>query len=174
MQKRTGYSLLELLVVISMTGTLMVLATGWIHQTMKFSTKLKNLQGHHQNLTRLARELRDDVRQSDAISLEGETQLLIKSAEGNETRVYEIASNSITLKKLQNGNMVQKETLNLPHQSSARWDSSEMPNWISLIVERDPTPAGGSSLDTPVDLHVRVGPNRWRNSINSSTEGDNQ
>ncbi len=173
-----GYTLIELLVVISITGVLMVLIGEWIHLTMKFSSSLRQRQQHHQNLSRLAKDLRDDVRQSEAIELQLSNRLVINQGDG-VIAVYEIRESSVRIEKRRNGELVLHDTFELERSAIVDWDDSELPGWISLVVLRgsrgpmENPDAVGSLADgdlredgqSPVDLYVRVGPHRWNRPV---------
>lgn len=184
-----GFTLLELLVSISVGAVLMVVTVGWIHQSLKFSSLMKQRQRQHANLTRLAWQLRDDVRDSQSLSMAGENQLVLTANRMEIT--YTLAGNSMFVEKQRshpdNQPAITREAYEFSPNSIARWDTSELPSWISLVVSGRPQakplpesadsfesagnkksgPIGGERL--PVDLHVRVAPNRW--PMEASTEG---
>ena len=54
---RRGTSLVEMVVVISVSSALMVVAVGWIHQSLKLGSIMDQRQEHHQSVLRLARQL---------------------------------------------------------------------------------------------------------------------
>ena len=176
-QYRNGYTLIQLLLVMSVAVVLMTVNVGWIHQTMKFSSVMKQRQQHHWNLTRIAWELRDDVRSSESISMDGDQQLVIEGNDG-EKKIYAISKDSLTIEILDNESAIKRETLALAPNSIAYWDNSELPDWISLVVERGPqvlanqTSAETRSKDSAVDLHVRVSPNRWKSTKAKQDAGD--
>jgi prepilin-type N-terminal cleavage/methylation domain-containing protein len=167
---RRGYSLIELLLVMSVAVVIMLVNVGWIHQTMKFSSLMDQRQQHHQNLTRLAWELRDDVHHSNSLAMDGDDRLVLARNDGTSV-TYTISAASLDLTRRRD-NTIQRETFGLTSNSQVYWDTSELPDWISLIVARGPEGlakrrSGESELryeardSTAVDLHVRVSPNRW-------------
>ena len=96
--KCQGYSLIELMMVISVATVIMGVNVGWIHQTMKFASSMKQRQRHHQNLTRLAWELRDDVWQSDSMKVNGDSELLLDWNDGTQVS-YKISNTSLVVEK---------------------------------------------------------------------------
>lgn len=170
MDHRRGFTLLELLIAMSIATVILGINVGWIYHTMKFASVTKQQQQHHQNLTRLAWELRDDVHASKSISMVGEDQLVLTS-EGGSQATYTISETEVLVEKRGDQPMVRRERFDLARDSTAVWDTSEMPEFISLIVLRGRETAVFKSENTglpsveeelnPVDLHVRVAPNRW-------------
>lgn len=169
---RRGFSMIEMMVAISVTGVLTVVAASWMHQSLKFASAMKQRQRVHQTLLRLASELRDDVRQSEALSMEGDDRLVIHRADGKRI-IYSIATDTITVEHPGAGQPPIQNQFVLSTAATAIWDTSEMPDWISLIVIRGregvPTmppdrdePSAADSSSGPIDLHVRVGPHRWQ------------
>lgn len=170
-----GYTLIELLLVMSVAVVLMMVNVGWIHQTMKFSSLMKQRQRHHQNLTRLSRDLRDDVRNSKTISMDGENRLVLKLND-DAIVAYAISATSVEVERLNNETMIARESFELAPESNAYWDTSEMPDWISLVVARGRDGLAGQTATESnpttiamnqgaADLHVRVRPNRWDTSL---------
>lgn len=169
-RKRRGYTLIELLFMISIAVILLSVNVGWIHQTMKFSSKMTQRQRHHQNLTRLAWELRDDVRQSQSLAMQDENCLVLRM--NDDTNIdYKISGHSIEMERRTGETTIRRERYELSPNSIASWDVSELPDWVSLIVKRgreglaeDPDRSARDNEVTAVDLHVRVSPNRWSTS----------
>ena len=174
-KQQRGYTLIELLLVMSIAVVLMMVNVGWIHQTMKFSSRMDQRQRHHQNLKRLAWELRDDVHQSESLAMDGDNRLVLTQNDGVEL-TYTISATSVDAERRSNETIIRRETYDLAPNSKVEWETAEVPNWITLIVTRgreglaeqklkkplDPA----SARDSPVvDLHVRVGPNRWNTAF---------
>jgi hypothetical protein len=168
---RYGYLLLELLVVMTVATVLLGLTAGWIFQTMKFATATKQRQSHHQNLTQLGWALRDDVHASNSMSMDGVDMLVLEFEVGLQV-TYTIRDTELLIEKRDNQPIIKRERFELARDSTVVWDTSEMPDWISLIVYRgsngaeslspaETEPTLVATESTPVDLHVRVGPNRW-------------
>jgi prepilin-type N-terminal cleavage/methylation domain-containing protein len=161
---RHGFSLIELMVSISVTGVLMMVAVGWIHQTMKCASLIKQRQRHHQNLTLLGGSLRSQVRECKSLAMDGADRLTLAWEDGTKAS-YTITGNRVDFEKTQpqiNGDepRITREVFKLSARSTAAWNVAEMPNWISLVVSRR-NEQNPSNDPTPVDLHVRVAPNRW-------------
>ena len=185
LNQRHGYSLIELLLTMSVAVVIMMVNIGWIHQTMKFSSVMEQRQQTHQNLTRLAWELRDDVHHSSSLSMDGDDRLVLEQNDGT-IATYSISGASLNLEKRREDDTIQRETFVLSPNSQVDWDTSELPDWISLVVARAPEGiakrrSGETELrsDTrgtmAVDLHVRVSPDRWNiSSAEKDSAEENQ
>lgn len=76
-QFRRGYSLIELMLVLSMFSVLMTLAVTWINQSMKFGSTIQSRQTHHHSLQRFAHQLREDLHRSlSAVKTDSKTLTL--------------------------------------------------------------------------------------------------
>ncbi len=177
---RRGLSMIEMLVSISVTGVLLVIIAGWVHETLNCASLIKQRQRHHQNLTRLSGSLRDHVHECKSMAMDGAERLVLSRGDGTQA-TYTIAGNILHFEKRAsqaNGDpsVLMRDKFVLSPNSIVSWEMSEMPNWISLVVTRTrefgrPSP----TVDPmPVDLHVRVAPNRWGPSLASSAATDNK
>ena len=172
---RHGVSLLELMILMSLSSTLLFIAVGWIHQSMTLASALRSRTDHHATLLRLSRQLRDDVHRGESMSMQDDAQLLI--ALPNDRRVtYTITPAGISRQLTDADQVTSGEQYSLKAPVSARWDASELPDWISLIVDRaEAVPASSAPPESPTttpntppiiaDLHVRTRVGRdsqWR------------
>lgn len=174
-QKHSGFTLIELMVVISVTSVLIVMTAAWLNETMKFSARVRGLERHHRQLTRLATKFRFDVRHGESIAVQDRTRLVISYPGGREI-VYAIFGNSVQLEELV-GNRTRREKYTLARNSMVDWDVSQLPDSIGLVVTRGNTASltsnKTSSEEMPIlidktqmliDLHVNVSVNRWPGS----------
>ena len=165
---RNGVSMIEMLITMSVASALLAVNVVWLHHAMSFSRQMNNRQRHHQQLTRLSRQLRDDVRACENVSVKKD-ELTLQFAGGTTT--YTISGNSILLEKklMSPPGSVKRERFSFSKHSIAEWDQSELPKWISLTVRRLPETHQPifDQDDKPkvVDLHVRVATNRWPDAL---------
>ena len=172
---RQGVSLVELMIVMSLSSTLLFIAVGWIHQSMSLASALRSRTDHHATLLRLSRQLRDDVHHGESMSMQGDARLII--AMPDDRRVaYTITPTGISRQLTDADQVTAGEQYSLQSPVSARWDASELPDWISLVVDRaEPVPVSPDPLKSLTtgpnappkiaDLHVRTGvgrDSRWR------------
>lgn len=163
--RRGGFSMMEIIITMTIASAIMAVNVVWLHHSMSFSRQMKNRQQHHQQLTRLSRQFRDDVRGSEKVSVK-DNELILET--DNKTITYTISENAILFeeKMVTDSDSARRERFSFYKHSAAEWDPSELPNWITLVVRRLPETPQHVSV-TPetkpevVDLHVRVSPNRW-------------
>ena len=170
-KNRSGYSLLELIMVISVSGVLLAVSATWMHQSLAFSATINLRQRQHQNLTRLAGDLRDDVRLSIGMSSPDEKQLELEMP-GDILIRYVISPSAISVEKRHVDTVFFRDSYGVAAGSDVRWDRSKLPDWISLIVyrklveadeiERQPrSTVSPEYRDQPVELLIHVGSKRW-------------
>lgn len=165
---RSGFTMIELMAVLTIGAVVMGISAGWIHQSFSTASLMQERLDHHQSLWRLSRRLRDDVHFGTKISMDGQNTLVIFGQDDNRS-TFTIHPGAI--KFLNNVDQrVGQDTFLLSDDSVAKWDTSEMPNWITLVIYRQPPfrrpelPTNNQTInlrDSPVDLHVRVMPKRW-------------
>jgi prepilin-type N-terminal cleavage/methylation domain-containing protein len=162
--KQRGFTVLEMIVVMSVASVVMVVAVGWIHQSLKLGSIISKRQEHHQSLLRLARQLRDDVNRGESMVMVGDDQLLITL--DDRTLRYTIEDQRLLYQsRLPDGKIALQDAFALSRTSTSRWETSEMPTWITLIVDRGgaprPTEQSERAIKRSTDLHVRAGIGRW-------------
>ena len=173
--RRRGFTLIQLLLTMSVAVVIMMVNVGWIHQTMKFASRMDQRQQTHQTLTRLAWDLRDDVHHSSSLSMDGEDRLVLELNDGTVV-TYSISGTSLDLERNRDDETIQREAFIVSPDSQIDWDTSELPDWISLIVTRGPTGLAShgaeetelrsdESKTMAVDLHVRASANRWKTTF---------
>lgn len=172
---RRGSSLLETMIAVSISATILLLAIGWIHQSFKLAKTVNQKQQHHQQLIRLADQFRQDVRLCQEASRDADGRLVLGSQQHGDV-VYEVDGGSVSRTKLSTiAANTHRESYPLASGSDIRWDDTELPQWLTLLVRRSPGVAErpdsttvDSPVDSPVDLRVRVAVGRW---LIPSTEG---
>ncbi len=175
---RRGFTLIEILAVISVGGLLMLLAVAWIGETTKFASRMRSHQHQHDQLTRLGWQLRTDVRLSQSMTVEDNKRLVLHGGDGQQI-VYEISGTTIEMEK-SGGAHVGRERFALATGSLIEWDTSGLPDFIGVVVTRNrdgmmatratPADAGFGNEKSnntsptgtlPVDVHIFASVNRW-------------
>jgi len=178
---RRGFSLIQLTLLMPALLVLFLLTVAWIHQTMTFSSNIKKQQSQHQNLTRLASQFRRDVQRCESISMVNEQQICLQNRDLTETN-YTVSEHAIQFwQNGADGQRMRHDQFDLASGSISKFDDSELPDWISLVISRLPTPNRFSEQPTSTsdqtvmtELHIRSKPNRWGESLSlgkESTEG---
>ncbi len=176
-----GFSLIELMAVITISAALLTIVTAWLHQVMTFSSSINKKQCHHQTLLRLETDFRSDIH--DAILVEksnSEVDQIMSLHMADESIVrYEIGPNQhVITRRFYEPEAKEPsgfEYFKLSDMSESNWSFDEFPDWASLTVTRKQfadLPKGDgqkkqmtqyvSMEELPIDLHVRARVNRWQ------------
>lgn len=163
--RRRGSSLLETMIAVSVSATILLVAIGWIHQSFKLARTVKQKQQHHQQLMRLSDQFRQDVRLCQQVSRDADGRLVLSGEERGDV-VYEIDGDVVSRAHLSaDAAKTHREKYPLVPGSVIHWDDTELPQWITLMVYRSRGVAERSArsvVDSPVDLRVRLVVGRWR------------
>lgn len=155
-RQRSAYTLMEMLVVISIVTLLVAINAKWIHASLNFSSRVKQRHRQQLNLKRLGTNFSRDVRRCQKMLVE-DRSLRLNSA--NFQASYTIEDDQILLTRKREGKTIFRDRFELGSHVDADWDETEMPNWITLVIRRKQLnhgEAGGS-----VEFFVRTGPRPW-------------
>ena len=174
---RRGVSLLQLTLLMPALMVLFLLATTWIHQTMTFSSTIKKQQSQHLSLTRLADQFRRDVQRCQSVSVVNDQQVQLQNKDLSKI-VYKISDHSVQCwQNSSAGQPIRQDEFGLASGSISKFDDSELPKWITLVIRRDPFPRQQLERQTSqlnetliTELHVRTSPNRWGDNLLMDTE----
>ena len=173
--RRRGSMLVELMVVIPMFATLLVLTIGWIHQSIQLASTMRMRQRQHQHLLILSRHFRDDVHRAEEIAGDDPQTLVITRDDATEV-TYRLGGRRITRrwKRLErrDGSPPDRpatggEQYELAGGSFARWDQSEIPQWVTLVVERRGPMLREASPSAAATLHVRAAVGRLTSLVSA-------
>ncbi|MCC9657089.1 PulJ/GspJ family protein [Rhodopirellula halodulae] len=130
-EKREGHSLVELLIVMSVLSSLITISIGWIHQSMKLSKQMQSRASHQNNLSRLSRMFREDVRFAADASIQGNTLSL------NSGNVLYEAKDSLIQRTEQISTRTKRtDVFEVAPGSLVKWLRSDMSNSITLQIQR--------------------------------------
>ena len=174
---RRGFSLIQLTLLMPALMVMFLVTVAWLHQTMTFSSNMKKQQVQHLSLTRLAFQFRQDVQRCKSISMISDQQICLQNQDLSEI-TYTINEHAVNFfKRSSDGRRTQQEQFALASGSSPRFDDTELPDWISLIVSRPPVNRRQQvqqklqSNETAItELHVRSKPNRWGTNLSPDAE----
>jgi Tfp pilus assembly protein FimT len=140
-RRRTGYALIELLVVMSVTVVMLALAAGMIHLLLKLDRSGRTASEESADLARLARDFRADAHASSKtvqiLATVDRMTLLTVDADGR-TVEYLARPNDI-LRTVREGEKVRHyETYRRPARTSVRFssDSAGPSSFINLTIDR--------------------------------------
>lgn len=142
---RRGYTLVEIISVMGIFSLLMSISVAWIMQTMRYDSAVRARLNDHKMLLLLDRQLRDDIERGRSMSMD-DNQLTIDLG-SNQLATYSLTENRMVYQQSSG----RQETYRFLDSSSARWETSEMPVAIGLVVQRTKSEHQGGA----VDLYVR-------------------
>lgn len=133
MNVRRGFTLVEMLAVVSVSSVLLVIATSVVHRAMRLEHRWEDQADTNRTLTRLARDFRADVHRCRRASLNEDSLVLAAPAGGVTT--YEITEAEIIRDFQAPAKDRQREFYRLPvgYQANFLVEAAE-PTWAELLV----------------------------------------
>ena len=161
-----GYSLIELLVMISVMTMVMTITISWIHASMKFSGVVKDRAAVHQQLSRLSEDLRTRIALSVSIDVDGNTLKLDRDGIATHYIIKDTVIERVQKSKSEDDSETGSvEIYRIGHDVEANWGAEELPDWVSMTIRNKPVVevTGDSSksigsLETPkLQCYLRAG-----------------
>ena len=160
MKHRSGFTILEMSLILVAFAVLLAVAAKWIHSTYRYTSKTADRREQHLRLTRLGWQLRSDVSAGETIEMNSDETLSIQSSNGEVVR-YSIEGKIVRRLIGQIETDGQTESFDLGSQVRPVWLTDEMPDWVTLAV---PRVGAGIPENASFDLRVRVGPRSGKSS----------
>ena len=138
-RRRPGYTLVELLVVITVTAVMLTLCAGMIHMLLKLDRSGRAASEQAADLARLARDFRSDAHATlKVVSNETVSDRMTVLLDGVKTVEYQTRPNDI-VRTVREGEKVRRfETYRRPARTSVRFaaDSAGPRPFIILMIDR--------------------------------------
>ncbi len=150
--RRCGYTLIEIISVMGIFSLLMSISVAWIIQTMRYDSAVRARLNDHKMLLLLDRQLRDDIQRGQSMLID-DNQLVIDFG-SNQSATYALNNNRMVYQQSSG----RREIYRFLDSSSARWETSEMPDSIGLVVQRTKAEIQGSAVDLYVRGVIRPNP----------------
>ncbi len=158
MKPRKAFSLVEMLMTMTMGSSLMLLAIGLVHQSMSMS-KLAKIRGEHAgSLDRLAQHFRGDVHAAAEVVSVSSDLISLKLAD-ESTVTYKVEGSNVTREKTGPGTEVARELFRFDERCCATFASQASPQRIAVQVERR---LENTEVVAPIDLSVVAVVGRWQ------------
>jgi prepilin-type N-terminal cleavage/methylation domain-containing protein len=162
---RTGYALVELLVVMTVMAVLLTLAAGMIHLLMKLDRSGRAAFDESADLIRLSRDFRADAHASKPNPVQVADERLLLTLEGGRTVEY-LARPREILRTLHEGEKVRSyETYRRPARSTVKFriDGTSPTPFLSLTIDRpadsrDPTIDRDHRIEAELGKDLRINP----------------
>jgi hypothetical protein len=208
-RSRQGLSILELLLLITVSSMLMSIVGIWLHKLLLFASLQLDRQRDHMNIQRLASELRQDVQMAESWSFTqpNELELMLSDntrivyrlkpqPDGNQIEtIYPAAAQPAPpAADTSRQAMPRQECYRFTSNCDLKWDTTEFPQTLTLVIFRKPTlahalppPSSTSSLSQtsdrtgqsasvqpdivqapqrqPVEAVIQLKTNRWNSQI---------
>lgn len=170
-KRRVASTLIETLILLTMSSSILVLAIGWIHQSMRLATTIRDHDRHHQSVMRLSRQFRDDAHQALSVSCDRSHARFKMGDQG--IVVYQIEEHQVrrSQRTQPDSAILNQESYLLHTHADVVFEDSELPRWVTLTVLRgDPgngSPVAAINHDNaterrPIDMNVRAVVGRLR------------
>lgn len=101
--KRNGFTLIELMMTITVGSTLLILAVGLVHQAMSFGSQSRDQADQARSRNRLATAFRQDVQQAKSCQIDSDQQLNLSMADGSQVTYLATANQVSRTQPLDNG-----------------------------------------------------------------------
>ncbi len=120
---------------MSMTSILLSIAMGWIHQSLKLGTSIRDRQSHHRSVLRLASQLRDDIHHSEQVALVGREVFLLRVNETTQV-TYEVDESVVTRVTVRNQETLNRESYECMPGTVIRWMHDDSLGQAGVTVYR--------------------------------------
>ena len=158
MKRRNAFTLVEMLMTMTMGSSLMLLAIGLVHQSMSMS-KLAKIRGEHdQSLARLTQQFRVDVHLASELTSVSTDLLSLKFAD-NSLVTYKYGAANVTREKTGPGSEVARELFRFDERCLVTFANQLSPNRVVVQVERR---MENTEVPSPIDLQVVAVVGRWQ------------
>ncbi len=181
--RKAAYTLIEMVVVMSIGSVIMLTSVSWIHRSMTLSKQLQVQQDHQTHLMRLAQVFRSDVRNAAAASIDNDRLTLTpptsqpeaqteaeSGTEANEPAnrqvQYQVDGSRVHRSETTETGQLRHESFLLAAGSGVYWLADDLPGSVGIQVLRSsntPQPSRVSDQHVPQDdLRLRIALDRYR------------
>ncbi len=136
---RSGLTLIEMLVVMSVSAVLLSMVGVWTFKLLQFSNHIRQKQDDMYGMNRLAADFRSDVRMANQISIVDQNEIALQYP-GDQQITYRLLnddfSSVIQVQQMIGDRIVRREEYRLSEYCLAVWELAEYPDWVSLVICR--------------------------------------
>ncbi len=156
--RRRAFTLVEMLMTMTMGSSLMLLAIGLVHQSMSMSKLSKTRGEHDRSLARLAQQFRSDVHLASALVSVSSDAVSLKLAD-ESTVTYERAAANVTRATSGPNAEVARELFSFDERCVATFAAEANQSRVRLQIERR---LENTEVPSPIDLRVIASVGRWQ------------
>ena len=163
MTKRPGYSLIECLAVIAVSGVVLATATALLHSMFKADRATRDHAAGQQTLRRLAGDFRNDAHAAvklSAVEAGGEKKSPaweLQWPQGDRKVRYELAAGRFVRDELLGGKVVRREAYRLPEASAATIRVESGTPAVAVLRIATAGPAGAQAGGWPFRIEAALG-----------------
>ena len=167
MSKRKGFTLVEMLVVISVGSTLMMLAIGLVHQSMTLSKAVQSNSARLHATNRFIDQFREDVHTSNNVVCQDSKSLNIEFVDASSSRTKQIrytsSNNKILREEVLFDDKIRREELVLSEQGFGHFEIDSDERIARLTIEKKSDQKDSEMKDAPprLDRKVEAAIGRW-------------
>ncbi|TWT82746.1 hypothetical protein CA13_42090 [Planctomycetes bacterium CA13] len=138
---RYGYSLIELMVVISVSAVLMTITVGWIIGAMKHASTMRDRSRCHQSMLQLARDFRDDVHSASSAKLPAPNTLVMKQNDSESITYRFRSSDSVERQVAKNDRLTHRQQYWLAPDYLVQWSVLDLGDEVGMVITSKPKQA---------------------------------
>lgn len=158
MKPRSAFTLVELLMSLTMGGSVMLLAIGLVHQSMSMSKLSKVRWEHDQSTARLAQQFRNDVHFASALTSASADLVELKLTD-DSTITYKCEAARVIWEKTSSGSEVARELFQFDEGSRVTFSKEANPERVALQLVRQ---SERTEFPSRVELRVVSIVGRWQ------------
>jgi len=136
MKKRNGYSLAEMLVVITVASVLLSIAAQLVTRAMRIDTTWREQGDIARSMSRLAHDLRQDVHQARSVIVSQDPEKLELSRADGAKMSYTVAPEEIIRSSQRDNEQLEREYYRITSDQQVAIRSLSDPPRVELIVTR--------------------------------------
>ncbi|NOZ40319.1 MAG: prepilin-type N-terminal cleavage/methylation domain-containing protein [Planctomycetes bacterium] len=151
-----AFTLVEMMVSISVGSVLMALALGMVHRTMRTESTANTNAKVERTAARLSRQFRHDIHQAESVSLDNQqpdAALLRLMLTDQRPLTYRIENGGILREQQQSDERTQREFFGFPENFTLQFAQLSEPARITLTLEHDTQLVG---IAPQIRLHVEA------------------
>ena len=153
MKKRNGYSLAEMLVVITVASVLLSIAAQLVTRAMRIDTTWREQGDVARSMSRLAHDLRQDIHQARSLIVTQDPQALELTRVDGAKVSYTVAAEEIVRSSQRDDEQLEREYYKISADQQVEMRSLSDPPRVELLVTQAVKLVGEPSR---VILHVSV------------------
>lgn len=136
MRHSNGFTLIEVMVSISVSSVLMVLSMGIVHRVLNLESNSRDQARVSRSLQRLSHDFRNDVHQAVDARQDQESLLILSLADESQI-TYRVLNEYVLREQVLDESTTQREYYNLPVDAAVSFTELDSPSRLEISVSRD-------------------------------------